>query len=57
MNYYRCSECKTLFVGWGTSEFCSKCNGRLVRISEEEYEEEKDYQEREHYREVNKSES
>jgi len=57
VNYYRCSECKTLFTVWGTSEFCSKCNGKLTRISEEEYKEEKDYQEREHYWKVIKSES
>jgi len=57
MNYYRCSECKTLFANWETSKFCSKCNGKLVRISEEKYKEEKDYQERKHYREVIQSES
>ena len=46
-----CPECKKWWYGWADKKVCQDCGSKL--LSHEDI----DYQEREHYREVIKSES
>jgi len=57
MPKYQCEKCGALYAGWAKGDICQKCGGKLKAISREKYYEELDYKEREHYREVIKSES
>lgn len=57
MNYNQCPDCEKLFTGWAKSETCQNCGGKLKKLTQEKFEEEKEYQERKHYREAIKSES
>lgn len=57
MPKYQCEKCGALFGGLGVGKICQKCGGKLKAISRAKYYEELEYREREHYREVIKSES
>jgi len=41
MPKYRCEKCGAKFAGWGVGKICQKCGGKLKRISESEFYEEK----------------
>lgn len=41
MKKYKCQECGQKYTGWGAGKICDKCGGKLIEISEKEFDEEK----------------
>jgi hypothetical protein len=37
MNYYICEDCRQKYCGWAVNIICQRCEGRLKRISWEEF--------------------